>query len=181
MADPHDRLDSMNLTAPTGRLQITTAALAVLGMAVAVGTALGFQHMGGYIPCKLCLEQRIPYYVGIPLMSVALLAAVLPAPAIVTRGLLLAGGLLMVWGAYLGVYHSGVEWGWWAGPADCGVVSAPPAGGGAGILDALDTVVPPSCDEAAGRFLGLSFAGWNVVASVVIAAVALRGAFAGRK
>ena len=40
-----------------------------------VGTALGFQHLGGYIPCKLCLEQRTPYYVGVPLMAVALLSS----------------------------------------------------------------------------------------------------------
>ena len=40
-------------------------------MAATVGTALGFQHIGGYIPCKLCLEQRMPYYVGVPLMALA--------------------------------------------------------------------------------------------------------------
>ena len=51
----------MTLTAPTGRTQAIGAALTALGMAVTVGTALGFQHIGGYIPCKLCLEQRLPY------------------------------------------------------------------------------------------------------------------------
>ena len=42
-----------------------------VAMAATVATALGFQHIGGYIPCKLCLEQRWPYYVGAPLMAVA--------------------------------------------------------------------------------------------------------------
>jgi disulfide bond formation protein DsbB len=165
------------LTSPTGRTHLMFAILVLLGMAVTVGTALGFQHIGGYIPCKLCLEQRTPYYVGIPLMLVAAISAALRLPGIVTRGLLLVGGLLMLYGAYLGVYHSGVEWGWWAGPTDCQVVDAPAGGGTNGILDQIDTVVPPSCDQAAGRFLGLSFAGWNVVASVAIAAIALTGAF----
>lgn len=166
----------VTLTEPTGRNQTLSAALLVLGMAVTVGTALGFQHIGGYIPCKLCLEQRLPYYLGIPVMLLALASSALKAPAIVTRGLLLVGALLMSWGLALGVYHAGVEWAWWPGPTDCGVVAAPPSSGTGGLLDSLNAVIPPSCDQAAGRFLGLSFAGWNVVASLVLAAIAYRGA-----
>ena len=166
------------ITAPTGRSHLLLALLAAAGMALAVGTALGFQYIGGYIPCKLCLEQRVPYYVGIPVMLLAALSAALRLPGAVTRGLLLVGGLLMLYGACLGVYHSGVEWNWWAGPTDCQAVDLPAAGGGSGgILDQIDKVIPPSCTVAAGRFLGLSFAGWNVIASVVTAGIALTAAF----
>ena len=91
------------------------------------------------------------------------------------RGVLLAGALLMTWSLYLGVFHAGVEWGWWLGPSDCGVVAPAPSGGS--LLDSLDSVVPPSCDQAAGRFLGLSFAGWNAVASLVLAAIGYVAAF----
>lgn len=160
----------MSLTAPTGRTQTIGAALVALGMAVTVGTALGFQHLGGYIPCKLCLEQRLPYYIGIPVAALAFASATLKGPAVATRGLLLACALLMTWSIWLGGFHAGVEWGWWAGPSDCGVVAAPESGGS--LLDQLDLVIPPSCDEAAGRFLGLSFAGWNFVASLALAAIA---------
>jgi disulfide bond formation protein DsbB len=173
--------NTMNLAAPTGKTQTLTALALLAGMTVTVGTALGFQHIGGYIPCKLCLEQRIPYYIGIPLMAVALASSAMRWPAWLTRALLLAGGLLMSYGLYLGVYHSGVEWGWWPGPTDCGAVASSVDTGGEGVLDALNQVVPPSCDEAAGRFLGLSFAGWNVVASLVLAAIAFWGAFARSK
>src|SRR5690606_32211978 len=161
----------MSLTAATGKIQTAAAALLALGMTVTVGTALGFQHIGGYIPCKLCLEQRLPYYIGIPVMVLALISALLRLPPLVTRGLLLAGALLMTWSVWLGAFHSGVEWGFWPGPGDCGVVAAPPAAGGS-LLDQLDAVIPPSCDQAAGRFLGLSFAGWNTLASIVLAAIA---------
>jgi disulfide bond formation protein DsbB len=164
----------------TGRPQMLGAALVALGMAVTVGGALGFEHIGGYIPCALCLEQRTPYYLGIPVMLAAFLSAGLKGPALLTRGLMLAGGALMLWSLYLGGHHAGVEWGWWAGPADCGVV-APTATGGQSALDALDAFVPPACDVAAGRFLGLSFAGWNVVASAVLAGLAFRFAFARSK
>ncbi|OQM73446.1 hypothetical protein BFN67_09165 [Pseudaminobacter manganicus] len=156
------------------------SALAVaLGMGVAVGTAIGFEKIGGYIPCMLCLQQRIPYYVGIPIMVVTLVLALFRFPAVLTRGLLVAGGVLMLYSLYLGSFHAGVEWGWWTGPHDCGVVVAPDTGDGvSGILDAINTIIPPSCDTAALRVLGLSFAGWNAVTSMLLAAVAFRGAFA---
>ena len=165
------------LTSPTGRSQTYAAVLLLLGMVVTVGTALGFQYLGGFIPCKLCLEERIPYYTGIPLMALAAISAWLKWPPLLTRLLLLAGGLLMTWSLYLGGYHAGVEWHWWAGPTDCGAV-APVDTGGKGVLDALNTFVPPQCDKAAGRFLGISFAGWNFVAWVVLAAIAWWGTFA---
>jgi disulfide bond formation protein DsbB len=165
------------VTAPSGRQQTLTALFLLVAMAAVVGTALGFEHIGGYMPCKLCLEQRMPYYVGVPLMALAVLSSTLHWPPIVTRGLLIVGGLLMAYGLYLGVYHAGVEWAWWEGPTDCAVV-APADTGGAGVLDAINTVIPPSCNKAALRVLGLSFAGWNVIASAILAIVAFRGAFA---
>lgn len=166
------------LTEPTGRLQTFSATLLALGMAATVGGALGFEHIGGYIPCKLCLEQRLPYYAGVPVMALAWLSSTLRWPPAVTRGLLVIGGLLMTIGLYLGIRHAGVEWGFWAGPTDCGVV-APVDTGGKGVLDALNTFVPPSCDTAAWRdpVLQLSFAGWNAVISLVLAVLAFRGAF----
>lgn len=171
----------MSLTSPAGQTQRLTATIVGMGMAVTVGTALGFEHLGGYIPCKLCLEERLPYYIGVPVMILAVAASMMRAPPIVTRGLMAVGGLLMVWSMVLGGYHAGVEWGWWAGPTDCGAVSPSAGGGSGGILDQIDRVVPPSCDKAAGRFLGISFAGWNFVTSVALAAIALGAAFTSRK
>ena len=165
------------LAASTSNLQKYTAIFLAFAMAATVGTALGFEHIGHYIPCKLCLGQRIPYYVGVPVMLLAAISATLRWPPAVTRGLLLVGGALMVWSLFLGVKHSGVEWGWWAGPTDCGAVAAPADTGGNGVLDAINTFVPPSCDTAALRVLGLSFAGWNAVASFVLGLAAFRGAF----
>lgn len=155
-----------------------TALFLAVAMAAVVGGALAFQYIGGYIPCKLCYEQRIPYYVGVPLMLLAALASAVRAPAWVVRGLLAIGGLLMLYGLGLAIYHSGVEWAWWPGPTDCTNVAAPVDTGGNGVLDALDKFVPPSCDKAALRILGLSMAGWNAIASLILGIVALRGAAA---
>ena len=140
----------------------------VLGLVAAavVGGALGFEHIGGYIPCALCLEQREPYYVAVPVfLAAAALAAI--GRGGVARILVALGGVAMVYAAYLGVYHAGVEWNWWAGPTDCGAAAGPVVTSG-GLLGSLDAR-PPSCNEAAGRFLGLSFAGWQVVAAVPLA------------
>jgi len=73
----------------------------------------------------------------------------------------------MLYNAGLGIYHSGVEWGFWEGPAAC----APSVGVGsaADMLGQLETVRAPSCTEASWRFLGLSFAGWNVLVSLLLA------------
>jgi len=167
----------MALTDASGRNQLFGAAFLAVAMAAVVGIALGFQYFGGYMPCELCLKERVPYYVGVPVMLVALVAALAGAPAVVTRGLLAVGALLMLIGAGLSVYHAGVEWHWWAGPSSCTGSSGALSGSAGNLLDALNTVKSPSCDVAAGRFLGLSFSGWNVVATIVLFAVALKAAF----
>ncbi|WP_174802123.1 disulfide bond formation protein B [Martelella limonii] len=150
--------------------------VSTLAMAVTVGTALGFQHFGGYIPCHLCLLERNPYYIGVPLGIIGLLTSAFGLPRIIARLALIAIAGLMVWGMVMGVYHAGVEWHWWAGPSDCsGSLSGVTTDAG-NLLGDLNRVTGPKCDEAALRVLGLSFAGWNVIASLVIAVVALWGA-----
>ncbi|MCX8999961.1 disulfide bond formation protein B [Rhizobiaceae bacterium BDR2-2] len=152
------------------------ATIASLGIAGTVGAALGFEHIGGYIPCALCLIQRIPYYVGLPVGILAVLASWFGAPSWISRGLLVVLGLIMVVSAGLGVYHAGVEWQFWAGPADCSTSVNAVTTNALDLLGDLDRVKPPSCSEASLRVLGLSFAGWNVITSLVLAGIALAGA-----
>ncbi len=154
-----------------------TALFLAVTMALVVGSALAFEHIGGYIPCALCLEQRIPYYVGAPLMLVAAIASRAGGPSWAVRGLLAAGGLLMLYGLALGVYHSGVEWHWWDGPASCATSADAVTKDAGSLLGDLSSKKPPSCDSAALRVFGLSFAGWNVLASAVLAAIAIRSAW----
>ena len=152
------------------------ALLLATAMAVVVGTALGFEHIGGYIPCKLCLAQRQPYYYAFPVSLIAILSAWRGWSPVLTRGALLVTGALLLWTFGLGIYHSGVEWGWWQGPGDCGAVAGGISTNVGDLLGDLTAKRPPSCTEAAGRFLGLSFAGWNVLASAALALIAFRGA-----
>jgi disulfide bond formation protein DsbB len=165
---------SDSLTQPTRGL--LPSVVATLGMTATVGGALAFEHIGGYIPCALCLMQRTPYYWGIPIGFVAIATSVLKLPAWTTRTLLLVIGILMLVGAGLGVYHAGVEWHFWEGPATCATSASGVSTNVGDLLGDLDSKHGPSCTDAALRVLGLSFAGWNVIASVILAAVSLRGA-----
>lgn len=163
-------------TAATRSHHTLTALFLAIAMALVVGSALAFEHIGGYIPCALCLEQRAPYYIGAPLMLVAAIISKAGGPSWAVRGLLAVGGLLMLYGLYLGIYHSGVEWHWWEGPASCATSADAVTKDVGSLLGELSSKKPPSCDAAALRVLGLSFAGWNVLASAALAAIALRSA-----
>lgn len=150
----------------------SAAMAAILGFAslVVVGTAWIFE-LAGYLPCQLCLWQRIPYYIAGPLLvlsgGLGLSGAVADSKV---RLALAAAGLIFVVSTFLAIYHAGVEWAFWPGPESCGVAGDAVETNAANLLDSLTSTVPPSCTEASARFLGLSFAGWNVIASIMIAA-----------
>lgn len=138
------------------------ATLLALG---AIGGAWFSELVLHFVPCMLCLWERWPYYVGLPLALVAFFArntrAFAPLCAVLVLTYLVSAGL--------GAWHAGVEWKWLPAP-DCGGRT----GGPLSMEDfrkSLSTARIVLCDEAPMRLLGLSFAGWNAVVSVVIAAL----------
>ena len=151
---------------------------AVLAVAIAVIlAALAFEHLGGYPPCPLCLQERWAYYVGIPALIAALilLARGHHGAAALVFG---AVALAFVANAGLGIYHAGAEWEFWPGPATCSGAQPISTGAGGLFKDLAKTNVI-RCDKAPWVFLGLSFAGWNAVLSLALAAGAgLAGASA---
>lgn len=161
----------------TNRLRALSAGqlslLLALGAGLTIAAALAFEHLGGYRPCPLCLKERIAYYAAIPAGLVAAFLIGTGRHAI-ARMILVLAALGLLYNAGLGVYHSGVEWKWWAGPTECGSTGALSTGGN--LLDAIESEKRIRCDEAAWRFLGLSFAGWSVVLSLGLAGVGLAGA-----
>ena len=132
-----------------------------LGLVTILG-ALASQFIGGLQPCELCLEQRLPYYWGLPLLALILvLWNRLPLTVwYVAMAIVVA---LFAWGAYLGGFHSGVEWGFWPGPTACTGV------GNDLSMDMLNDLQPViGCDVVQFRFLGLSLAGYNALISAAI-------------
>ena len=104
--------------ARTQPVAAAAVAIAAIGLATILG-AYFFQYVLGLPPCPLCLEQRIAYYVAIPLAAMILLGLSVGSSRKVLMLALLAIAAAMLWNAGLGVYHSGVEWHWWPGPQDC--------------------------------------------------------------
>jgi disulfide bond formation protein DsbB len=152
-----------------------TAALAITAIAAAtLAGAWFFQLVLDIRPCPLCLEQRYAYYLAIPLGALTALAAAKDLARAAVLGGLAVLALAALGNAGLGAYHAGVEWHFFKGPTDC----TGPIGdlGSAGtLLQRLDTVKVIRCDEVQWRFLGLSLAGYNVLISLSMAALALWG------
>jgi disulfide bond formation protein DsbB len=137
--------------------------------ALALAAALGIEHIGGIAPCPLCLDQRIAYYAAIPLglLAFALAQGRMQWSRAVLA--LLAAGFAV--NAGLGVYHAGIEWGWWQGPTACagaGSIATNPAD----LLKSLEQARVVRCDEAALRVFGLSLAGYSAMLSAALAIVA---------
>jgi disulfide bond formation protein DsbB len=160
---------------------VTTAALAIalVGAATILG-AWFFQYGLGLRPCPLCLEQRYAYYFAIPLAGMVLMGDSVGSQRKVLLAALFVIAAGMLWNTGLGVYHAGVEWKWWAGPQDC---SGPidKFGSAGDMLKQLESISVVRCDEAAWRLFGLSLAGYNVLISLGLAAVAAWGFLAGRR
>jgi disulfide bond formation protein DsbB len=131
--------------------------LALASAAILLG-ALALQYVGGLPPCPLCIWQRWPY--------VALIALGVVGWRWHPRAMLALATLVLLAGAGLAAYHVGIEEGWWALPAGC------VAGGEAQSIEELKRLLaeaPPACDQVSFSFLGLTLAGWNLVASLLLA------------
>jgi disulfide bond formation protein DsbB len=145
-----------------------SGALFLAGLSV-IAAAWWFELIGGYIPCALCLEQRLGYYIALPLLLLVFFSGFILRPDKSRPGfysvgaVLLIAGLAFFWSAGLGVYQAGAEWGFWPGPSGCG--------GGAqmdatlSLQEAMTASRIVPCDEPALRLFGLSLAGMNALAA----------------
>src|SRR5215467_5590800 len=140
------------------------AGFVLVASAIVLGAALLSQYWGGLAPCELCLLQRWPWAAAI---AISLIAIVTGRRAALPWVALLLAAVFAI-GSALAFYHVGVEKHWFAGPTAC-----------TGAATAADTVealkarilgqMPVRCDEPAWSLWGISLAGWNLLASLVMA------------
>lgn len=131
--------------------------------------AIGSQYIGHLVPCEMCMWQRWPHVAAIAL---ALAAIALRGNPPASRGFAgLAAVAILVSGA-IGVYHAGVEYHWWAGPARC------TSQGFTSIAD-LMAAKPVMCDVPQWTLFHVSLAGFNAIVSL-IAGVAILSLLARR-
>jgi disulfide bond formation protein DsbB len=139
------------------------AGFVLAASAVVLGTALLSQYWGGLAPCELCLMQRWPWAVAIVISLVVVLVGERAELAWVT--LLL--GLVFAVSVVMAFYHVGVEQHWFAGPTACTASE-----GGAMTLEQMKQQIlgtaPVLCDRPAWTLFGVSLAGWNLLASLIM-------------
>ena len=166
---------ALTVATPRNTPAYRLGAVALLAAMVAIATAWGFELIGGYAPCPLCLMQRWAYYAGIPALFAALVLQTTDRER--AAGLIFfLVSIAFLSNAGLGVYHAGAEWKFWDGPQTCSGAAALASSAG-DLLKDLSTARVVRCDEAAVRILGLSFAGWNVIASFILSMITLKAAF----
>jgi disulfide bond formation protein DsbB len=143
--------------------------LLLIASAAIVGTALGSQYLGGLDPCELCLMERWPYYAVIVVAALGWAATSAPA---IQRGAIWLIVLLFAASTGLAAYHVGVEQHWIAGPTACtgglGQASSPDD-----LLKMLQARQPVQCDVVQWSIFGISLAGLNLIASVLLLAFSL--------
>lgn len=118
--------------------------------------ALGSQYIGGLYPCEMCHWQRWPHDAAIVLALFAFGTRVEKAAHILV---VLAALAIMTSGA-IGVFHAGVEYGWWPGITTCSTTAA-----GVSLEDIMKAPVI-RCDVPQWTLFGVSLAGFNAVFSL---------------
>lgn len=150
-----------------------TAPALLLSSAAILGGAFAFEYVGGLAPCILCLWQRWPHGCVIVLAALAFWVGQRSPKA--EGGFLLASGLVLWVGAAIAGYHVGVEQGWWPGPSACGGGGLDPAASAADLRAQLFATPIVRCDEVPWALFGVSMAGYNLLASIGLGAMALYG------
>jgi disulfide bond formation protein DsbB len=142
---------------PKGATRLRQARLlALLVPAGLLGGALGSQYIGGLYPCEMCYWQRWPHAAAILL---ALGAIVSPIGSPRTRPMVLLAALAIAVSGAIGVFHAGVELGYWEGITRCTAT-------GATSLEDIMNVPLVRCDQVQWSLFGISMAGWNAIFSL---------------
>jgi disulfide bond formation protein DsbB len=135
-----------------------------------LGGALFSQYVGGLYPCEMCYWQRWPHAAAILLAIGAYWSASNLARS---RMLVMLAALAVAASGAIGVFHAGVEIGWWEGITQCTAT-------GATSLQDIMNVPLFRCDQVQWEFLVISMPGWNAIISLTgaaaIVALARRGA-----
>jgi disulfide bond formation protein DsbB len=152
-------------------MNLTTRAFAgfvLAASAIVLGIALLSQYWGGLAPCELCLLQRWPWGIAITISLVAVLVGARPALPWVALVLAVVFAASVVFA----FYHFGVEQKWFAGPSACTASAT-----GAMTLEQMKQQIlgtaPVMCDRVQWSLFGVSLAGWNLLASLIMTAICL--------
>jgi disulfide bond formation protein DsbB len=138
--------------------------IAIMAPVLLLGGALLSQYGFGLHPCEMCMWQRWPHVAAIFL---ALGAIALRGRPSVSRALTLLAALAIAISGGIGLFHAGVEYGWWQGLTACSTALT-----GVNAQDILNSIMATPltrCDVAAWTLFGISLAGYNGILSLAAA------------
>jgi disulfide bond formation protein DsbB len=138
-----------------------------IAMGVGIGAlalllgALGFQYIGGIKPCEMCHWQRWAHIAAALAGIVGVMLAKDKARALAWTAI-----ALVALSGLIGLYQSGMQWGFLPGPASC-----------SGHRFELGSNMVPDvqCDVVTWQLFGLSLAVYNAIFSFLIAGAASLG------
>jgi disulfide bond formation protein DsbB len=122
-----------------------------LGALALILGALGFQYIGHVAPCEMCHWQRWPHIAAaiIGILGIGFARDKARAIAWAVIGLVLISGLI-------GLYQSGMQWGFLPGPSACS---------GHRFVLGSNMVPEVQCDVVTWSLFGLSLATYNAIFS----------------
>ena len=126
-----------------------------VGSVLALVAAYVGEIVYNLVPCRLCLYERVPYFVALFFSVIVMLRG--------DRYSLYCTAICYVGSVVLSMYHAGLEYGWFADFLHCAGDVDPHSSVDDIKRNLLSNDVAPSCGVPGFVFLGLSISGWNVV------------------
>ena len=136
-------------------------AIALLTPLLLLGGAYASQYVGGLHPCDMCWWQRYPHMAATPLALLAYAMKGRPCVSALFAGL---AGLAVGISGLIGLFHAGVEYGWWEGLTTCATTMS--HSDGQSMLDSIMAAKLVRCDVAPFTLFGISLAGFNAIFSL---------------
>ncbi len=130
-------------------------------------SAFIIEYLLGHEPCKLCLYERIPYFLSMLLIIKMLFIKKY------ARVTLLILSLVFISSAALAFYHFGIEQGFFSESLACTAVDLSKTYSKEQLLEQLkqNTI---SCKDVSFRVFGLSLAAINTIFSLVLSVIFIR-------
>ena len=130
-------------------------------------SAFIIEHQLGHEPCKLCLYERIPYF-----LSILLIIKILFIKRYEKITLLILS-LVFISGAALAFYHFGIEQGFFSESSACATGDLSKILSKKELLEELKQN-SISCKDVSFRMLGLSLAAINTIFSLILSVTFIR-------
>ena len=139
-----------------------------------ITAVLIMEHFFGLTPCKLCLYQRIAYYL---IIILAIINFSLKSPRF-EKLYISSAAILLILTAILSFYHAGIEYGIFVNIVNCQDLAT--ADSLLDLLKELSNRLAVDCGKPAFKFI-LSLSGWNFFLSSILGISAMMFIFKSKR